>query len=46
MPIKVYFNTTEKWIFPTKDWKEQSLDSAVKNFKVDENFYVYAIKKG
>ena len=44
MPIKVIIDYSEKWIFPTKEWKEFSSDSSIKGFKIDENFYVESKK--
>ena len=40
MPIKVYLNASEKWIFPTNDWKEISSKSVLSYFAIDKNFYV------
>jgi len=40
MPVKTYLNSTEKWIFPTKEWKELINVSVISKFKIDENFYV------
>ncbi|MBT8317189.1 MAG: M1 family metallopeptidase [Lutibacter sp.] len=40
MPIKVSINSSEKWIFPSKEWKELKVNSSIRGFKIDENFYV------
>jgi len=40
MPILTHFNTNEKWLFPTKEWKEIDFEMAIENFKIDKNFYV------
>ena len=44
MPIKVIIDYSEKWIFPTKEWKELKVDSSIKGFKIDEKFYVESKK--
>ena len=40
MPIKTVINASEKWISPTTDWKQVELNSNVKSFKIDKNFYI------
>jgi len=40
MPIKVSVNSSEKWIFPSKEWKVLNANSTIRGFKIDENFYV------
>ena len=40
MPVKTYLNSTEKWIFPTKEWKELINNSVISKFTIDKNFYV------
>lgn len=40
MPVKVYINGSEKWLYPSTDWKKVQLDHSVKSIKIDENFYV------
>jgi len=42
MPLKVFINTTEKWITPTEVWQE--IPIAAKKIKVDKNFYVVVRK--
>ncbi|MFT5257338.1 MAG: aminopeptidase N [Arenicella sp.] len=44
MPLKIILNGEEKWIYPTENWKEITLNSDAHNFKIDENFYVFTIK--
>lgn len=44
MPIKVTINDSEKWIFPTNNWKVLKLNSKLSEFKIDENFYVNSKK--
>jgi len=44
MPIKVYFDTTENWIFPNKEWKNLDLETSITTFKIDQNFYVESKK--
>ncbi|MET3732018.1 M1 family metallopeptidase [Moheibacter stercoris] len=39
MPLKIA--KTNKWIYPTQQWKTEKLDSETgKNFKIDRNFYI------
>ena len=40
MPIQVFINQKEQWIYPNKDWKEVNADTPIKEFKVDEDFYI------
>ena len=40
MPIRVYINDKEEWIFPNKDWKEKQLVDKIASFNVDPNFYI------
>ena len=40
MPLKVVINSEEKWISPTITWKQMELNSNLKSFKIDKNFYV------
>lgn len=44
MPVKSYINKSEKWIYPTKEWKTLDLEVSIKNFNLDENFYVESKK--
>jgi aminopeptidase N len=44
MPLKIILNGEEKWIYPTENWKEITLNSDAHNFKIDENFYVFTKK--
>ena len=44
MPIRVYFNEKEDWIFPNKNWKLHNINNA--SFTIDPNFYIdYLIDK-
>ena len=40
MPIQVFINQKEQWIYPNKDWKEVNADTPIKEFKIDEDFYI------
>ncbi len=40
MPIRVFINGDEEWIFPTSEWKTFISKKKIKAFEVDENFYV------
>ena len=40
MPIRVFINQRETWIYPTADWYTESFDSEIKTFEVDRNFYI------
>ena len=40
MPVRVYINQREKWIYPHKDWKTEVFDSEIKSFELDRNFYI------
>lgn len=42
--IKVYLNSSEKWVFSTKEWKEFLLETPILNFEIDKNFYVKSKK--
>ncbi|OFY89145.1 MAG: peptidase M1, partial [Bacteroidetes bacterium RIFCSPLOWO2_12_FULL_31_6] len=42
MPLRVFINEKEKWIFPNKDWKEIPLEIKIKSFVIDANFYIVA----
>lgn len=44
MPVKIA--DSEKWIFPTSQWKSEILEmDLVTNFKIDRNFYIYTTTK-
>lgn len=40
MPIIVYINNKEEWIFPNKDWQEKQLVDKITSFSVNPNFYI------
>ena len=42
MPLRVFINETEKWIFPNKDWKEIPLETKIKSLVIDANFHIIA----
>ena len=40
MPVRVYINQNEKWIYPNKEWQTEVFDSGIKSFELDRNFYI------
>ena len=38
MPLRIFLNKEEKWLFPTSEWKSEKIGSALPEF--DKNFYV------
>ena len=38
MPIRVFVDGSEKWLFPTAEWKTEQLDGTQLDF--DKNFYI------
>jgi aminopeptidase N len=38
MPVRVFINGTEKWLFPSEEWKKEKLDGTQIVF--DNNFYI------
>lgn len=40
MPIRVFVNEHEKWLFPNAEWKTESLETDSPVFKIDRNFYI------
>ncbi len=38
MPIKIV--NADSWLFPTKEWQTQELDTTAGSFKVDDGFYI------
>ncbi len=38
MPIRVFVNGSEKWIFPNAEWKTESINGT--ELKFDNNFYI------
>jgi len=45
MPLKIIINGDEKWIYPTENWKEITLNSDEHSLIIDENFYVFTKKE-
>jgi aminopeptidase N len=45
MPLKITINGDEKWIYPTENWKEITLNSDEHSLIIDENFYVFTKKE-
>ena len=41
MPLKTTINGEEQWIYPTSNWKNLALKSAITSFLIDENFYIF-----
>ena len=41
MPLKTTINGDERWIYPTENWKEITLNSNEHSFLIDKNFYVF-----
>jgi hypothetical protein len=44
MPLKTTINGDERWIYPTENWKEITLNSNEHSFLIDKNFYVFTKK--
>jgi aminopeptidase N len=42
MPLKISIDGEEKWIYPTSNWKNLALKSAITSFLIDENFYIFS----
>ena len=42
MPVRVYINSREEWIFPNSDWKSYRTKKKIKSFSIDSNFYVFS----
>ena len=40
MPIRIYINEKEKWIFPSKDWNVLNFEEKDSNISFDDNFYI------
>lgn len=40
MPIRVFINQKEEWIFPNKEWNSINFETKVAAFEFDPNFYV------
>jgi len=47
MPIRVFINDNEEWLFPNKVWKTYQSKEKITSFKFDTNFYItHLIDKG
>jgi len=44
MPIQVYINNKEQWLFPTKNWKQLNVKSNKSTFEVKKDFYIDVIQ--
>lgn len=42
MPIQVKIDDKEDWIFPNSEWKTLKIDSKIKSFEVDRDFYIFS----
>lgn len=40
MPVKVYFNKSEKWLYPTSKWKTIENKTLITYFTVNSNFHI------
>jgi aminopeptidase N len=40
MPVRVYIDGKETWLFPDKNWQQKTLPSAASEFRHDPNFYI------
>ena len=40
MPLKVFINNKEQWLYPKTNWQEKEVNSEQINLIVDRNFYV------
>ena len=40
IPVKVYINNSETWLYPSTLWKETKQQMKIDDLKIDENFYV------
>ncbi|WP_411031942.1 M1 family metallopeptidase [Spongiimicrobium sp. 3-5] len=40
MPVRIFINHDEKWLFPTTEWKTESMDKDDYKLKIDQNFYI------
>ena len=40
MPLRVFVGEKPHWLYPTTEWKTETLKATADNFKVDPNFYV------
>ncbi|MGB5667345.1 MAG: M1 family metallopeptidase [Maribacter sp.] len=44
MPIRVYLGEKSQWLFPSKEWKTETLEGNPSTFKIDSNFYIEVVK--
>jgi aminopeptidase N len=44
MPLKTTINGEAKWIYPTENWKQITLNSDARSLIIDKNFYVFTKK--
>lgn len=42
MPIQVKIDDKENWLFPNSEWKTLKIDSKIKSFEVDKDFYIFS----
>ena len=40
MPIRIFIGEKPQWLFPTSDWKSDTLKGDISKFKIDKNFYI------
>tara|TARA_R110000796_G_scaffold35017_3_gene90129 strand:- start:98968 stop:100596 length:1629 start_codon:yes stop_codon:yes gene_type:complete len=40
MPIRIFIGEKPQWLFPTSDWKSDTLKGDISKFKIDRNFYI------
>ena len=40
MPIRIFIGGKSQWLFPTSDWKSDTLKGDISKFKIDRNFYI------
>ncbi|MCB0402981.1 MAG: M1 family metallopeptidase [Flavobacteriales bacterium] len=40
MPVRIFINGKEEWIFPNKEWNSLNFETQIETFEFDPNFYV------
>lgn len=40
MPVRIFIDENEKWLFPTSEWKTENLEGDISTFRIDQNFYI------
>ena len=40
MPVRIFVNDQEKWLFPGNQWKTESLETDAPVIEIDRNFYI------